>query len=90
LQYYEDQDQTYNRDRDNRINNGQHDEADERLRLERHEASKPSLGECLVAKGNKSVISSMANRSIRLQIRVLGKPETCVDMVLAFSPDSII
>jgi hypothetical protein len=74
LQYYEDQDQTYNRDGDNRINNGQHYEADE----------------CLVAKGNKSVISSMANRSIRLQIRVLGKPETCVDMVLAFSPDSII
>jgi hypothetical protein len=39
-----------------------------------------------VARGNKSVISSMANRSIRLQIRVPGKPETCVDMVPAFSP----
>jgi hypothetical protein len=52
LQYYEDQDQTYNRDGDNRINDGQYDEADERLRLERHEASKPLLSECLVAKGN--------------------------------------
>jgi len=130
LQHYEDQDQAHNRDGDNRINDGQDDKADERLRLELHEASKPSLGEprkrahspsrfigtaglasvsengklpygrrfpvptsrdsrdlqCLVAKGNKSVISSMANRTIRLQIRVLGKPVTCADMVPAFSP----
>ncbi len=76
LQYYEDQDQAHNGDGDNRINDGQHDEADDRLCLERHEVSKPSLGECLVAKGNKSVISSTANRSIRLRIRVLGKPAT--------------
>jgi len=92
LQYYEDQDQAHNRDGDDRINDGQHDEADERLRLKRHEASKPLLGECqcLVAKGKKSVISSMANRSMRLRIRVLGNPDTCVDRVLAFSPYSII
>ena len=86
MQYYEDQDQTHNRDGDNRINNGQDDEADERWRLELHEASEPSLGEGVVAKGNKFVISSMANPSIRLQIGVLGKPVTGVDMVPAFSP----
>jgi hypothetical protein len=86
LQYYEDQDQTHNRDGDNRINDGQDDEADERWRLKLHEASEPSLGEGISAKGNKSAISSMANPSIRLQIRVLGKPVTGVDMVPACSP----
>jgi hypothetical protein len=59
------------------------------LRLERHKASEPSLGECLVPKGDKSVISSMTHRSIRLQIRVIGKPVTRLDMGPVFFPYSI-